>query len=80
MKQILVSLFLLLVFTVSPAQDTPAVGEPESVEPQEQTSPEAPADIPLVEDSSENPPPPSTRFEPSEQISEDLSVSFPIDI
>ncbi|MCJ7555738.1 MAG: hypothetical protein MUP90_02345 [Gammaproteobacteria bacterium] len=80
MKQILVSLALLLLFTVSPAQDAPANSEPEPASPEEQAPKEDPAVVPLVEDSSQNPPPPSTRFEPSEQISEDLSVSFPIDI
>jgi hypothetical protein len=80
MKQILVSLALFLVFTVTPAQDSPAVNEPEPASVDEPTPQTEPEEIPLVEDSSENPPPPSTRFEPSEQISEDLSVSFPIDI
>jgi hypothetical protein len=80
MKQILVSLALLLLFTDLPAQDAAADGEPEPATSEEQTPQEAPAEIPLVEDGSQNPPPPSTRFEPSEQISEDLSVSFPIDI
>lgn len=80
MKQILVSLVLLLVFTAAPAQDAPAVSEPEPANAEESTPQTEPEDIPLVEDSSDNPPPPSTRFEPSEQISEDLSVSFPIDI
>jgi len=32
------------------------------------------------EDSANPPPPPREEFEPSEQISEDLSVSFPVDI
>ena len=80
MKQILVSLALLLLFTVSPAQDSTADGEPEPASQEPQTPQEDPAEVPLVEDGSSNPPPPSTRFEPSEQISEDLSVSFPIDI
>lgn len=88
MKRLLITLFLLLFWAALPAQQAPVPAEnPTQQEtPSEQDAVEQdPAmsdeeDIQVDEDSSANPPPPSSRFEPTEQISEDLSVSFPIDI
>jgi len=88
MKQLLIVLSLLLIWAAAPAQETtPAPKEPASQEavpdtqsPDQDTVSVDEEDIPVDEDSSANPPPPSSRFEPTEQISEDLSVSFPIDI
>ncbi len=88
MKHLLITLSLLLIWAAAPAQESAAAPEDTARQedrPDEQATgqDEDSADegeIPVDEDSSANPPPPSLRFEPTEQISEDLSVSFPIDI
>ncbi len=88
MKHLPITLSLLLIWAAAPAQETAAAPEDtprQEARPDEQAigQDEAGAEeegIPVDEDSSANPPPPSSRFEPTEQISEDLSVSFPIDI
>lgn len=87
MKHVLATLLLMLICTAAPAQQAPPAPEADpqpDAQPNEQTADQEAdgeeQDIPVVEDSSANPPPPSSRFEPTEQISEDLSVSFPIDI
>ena len=88
MKHLLLTLSLLLICAAAPAQQpapasevTPLQDAPadEQAADQDQEGGDE-EDIPVDEDSSTNPPPPSERFEPTEQISEDLSVSFPIDI
>lgn len=88
MKHLLITLSLLLIWAAAPAQepatapeDTPrqeALPDEQATGQDEDSADEE--EIPVDEDSSANPPPPSSRFEPTEQISEDLSVSFPIDI
>lgn len=88
MRHLLLTLSLLLICTASSAQQVPATSEtgprqeatPAEQPPEQDENVDNQEDIPLDEDSSANPPPPSSRFEPTEQISEDLSVSFPIDI
>lgn len=87
MKYFLLALVLLLGSATAPAQQSPPASEEgprQEAPPLEETADQdgdgEEQDIPLDEDSSANPPPPSSRFEPTEQISEDLSVSFPIDI
>ena len=88
MKRLLITLFLLLFWAALPAQQAPVPAEESNQQdtpPGEEAVEQDPAlsdeeDIQVDEDSSANPPPPSSRFEPTEQISEDLSVSFPIDI
>jgi hypothetical protein len=85
MKNFMITTMLTLLATVVTAQEaanpaTEPAGTPNPDASEAQVDSKEPADIAVVEDSSRNPPPPSSRFEPSEQISEDLSVSFPIDI
>ena len=88
MKHLLITLSLLLICAsasaqqADPAQDdtTAQDAQTEAQTPDQDTDSDESEDIPVDEDSSANPPPPSSRFEPTEQISEDLSVSFPIDI
>lgn len=83
MKTVLATiLFLLLAQVPVAAQDTDpvddaAAAETETSEPAAETAP-APARAEETQTESRRGRP--QRFEPSEDISEDLSVSFPVDI
>jgi hypothetical protein len=85
MKSLYTAALLSLLAATSSAQD-PSVPESatnpadDTSVPERQQGQDAQEEVPVVEDGSASPPPPSSRFEPSEQISEDLSVSFPVDI